>query len=179
MRLCACQPELVLCSSPAPFLELQSCAGVRERRRDRYYFELSSFRGRRTHLFHHLAHGSDGSGIATFRPRFVALRGFLHVGEKLLVYELLPSLRNSGFHPLPDPKKLAAGLEEEIFVQQTVVQQGAGLVPVTEHHHREGAVFGSRWPQSHRVIEILDEVVLEKPFARLAEPGFAPQFVDL
>src|ERR1700674_924055 len=92
-----------------------------------------------SHLFHKLAHAGDISRIAAFNPGFVALRSFFQVREELLIYEPLPSLRDDGLDALPDPEKLAAGLKEEVFVEQTVVEQRAGLVPITEHHHRERA----------------------------------------
>ena len=116
---------------------------------------------------------------ATFDPGFVALRSFFQVREELLIHKPLPSLRDDGLDELPDPEKLGAGLKEEAFVEQTVVEQRAGLLPIAEHHHRERACFRSGRRDSHGVLEIVHEVVLEEPIASLAQPGLAAHIIDL
>src|SRR5712691_385421 len=133
----------------------------------------------RAHLFHKLAHASDMTRRATFDPGFVALRSFFQVREELLIHKPLPSLRDDGLDELPDPEKLAAGLKEEAFVEQTVVEQRAGLLPIAEHHHRERACFRSGRRDSHGILEIVHEVVLEEPIASLAQPGLAAHIIDL
>src|SRR6202022_3430369 len=100
--------------------------------------------------------GGDSARGAALDPGFVALRSFFQVREELLIHEPLPSLWDDGLDHLPDPEKLATGLKEETFVEQTVVEQCAGLLPIAEHHHRERAPFCSGRCDSHDVLEIFD-----------------------
>src|ERR1700731_4697502 len=99
--------------------------------------------------------------------------------QELLIRELFPALRDGGLDKLPDPEKLAAGLKEEVLVEQTVVEQCAGLLPVAEHHHRQRPVFRSRRGNAHGVVETLHDVVLEVPIASLAESRLTPHLEDL
>src|SRR5438132_9185653 len=154
---------------------------VSQKRRDMGHpsCDLSCLCNLRTHLFHELAHGGDMPWRAGFTPGLVALRGFLQVCEIAIHFETFPRLRDGGLRELPDPEELATGLKEEVFMQQAVVKQRAGLLPITEHHHRVRAIFGSRRGDSHRVVEILHEVILEEPIPCLAKSGFAALFIDL
>src|ERR1035438_2561858 len=119
------------------------------------------------------------AGIAAFYPGFIVLRSFFQMLEELLILKCLPSLRYHRTHPVPDPEKLATGLKEEVFVEQTVVEHGAGLIPIGKHHHDKPALVRHRPRDSHPVVEIFREEVLEEPIAALAQLGLAAHFVDL
>ena len=99
--------------------------------------------------------------------------------EELLILPPLPRLRDNRLDQLPDPEELAIGLKEEIFMQQAVVEQGAGLLPIAGHHHCQRACFRSGRCNSHGVVEILHKMVLEEPVACLAQPGLAAHLIDL
>src|SRR5258708_1315277 len=102
-----------------------------------------------------------------FNPGFVAVRSLLQVCQELLIRESLTTLLDGGFDSLPDPEKLAAGLKEQVFVEQTIVEQGTGLIPIAEPHHGECAGLRPWRRNSHGVIKIVREIILRKPIARL------------
>jgi hypothetical protein len=131
------------------------------------------------HLFRKLAHSGDMPRRTLFNPFFVAVRSFFQMRKELLIRESLPTLLDTGFHALPYPEKLATGLKEQVFVEQTIIEQGTGLIPIAEHHHGVRACFRSRCRDAHGVVQIVCEVVLEKPITRLPQSGFAAHFVDL
>lgn len=91
---------------------------------------------------------------AAFDPGFVTLFSLFQMREELLMSEPLPGLRDGGLDELSDAKKFATSLKEEAFVQQTVVEQRASLIPVSKHHHYECACFGSRCCDSHDILEV-------------------------
>src|SRR5215470_13984188 len=64
-------------------------------------------------------------------------------------------------------------------MQQIIVEQGAGLFPITDDHTGECPLFRPHGSNTHRVIKAGDLIVLEKPVTRLAQLGFAPLLVDL
>ena len=64
-------------------------------------------------------------------------------------------------------------------MEQTIIEQCTGLIPVPEHHHREAAGFRSWCCELHGLRHGLREVILEKPIARLAQATLAAHFVDL
>src|SRR5262249_35791567 len=125
------------------------------------------------------AHGRNMTGRAALRPGFIALPRFLEMREEVLVDELLASLRYDRLDALPNPEKLAARLKEEIFVEKAVVEQRAGLFPVTDHHSRERAGFGSGRSDAHDIVECAHYVVLEEPVPCLAQPLLASQIIHL
>src|SRR6266850_5510177 len=130
-------------------------------------------------LLHELPHGGNMTGRASLRPCFVALRGSFQVGEELLVSKSLAKLRDYRLKKLPHTEKLATGLKEQIFVKKPVVEQRASLFPIAHYHSHESPVFRSGGCDAHGVLECFRAVVLLKPIACLAEPGFAAQIVDL
>src|SRR5579863_1086811 len=134
---------------------------------------LRRFRRLSSHLFHELAHSGDVARRAFVHPGLKALSGFFEIREKLLVGPLFASFCNSRPDAFPYATKLAAGFKEQIVVQQAVVQQSAGLLPVAGHHHEVGAAFGSRGGNPHRIAPVVREIVLEEPVAGLAQPRFA------
>src|SRR5262245_18676597 len=81
----------------------------------------------RTHLFHHLTHRREVPGRALLNPRLVPFGGFFQMREVKLTRELLAALFERGLDTLPHSEKFAARLEEEVFVEQTVIEQGASL----------------------------------------------------
>src|SRR5204863_3930024 len=103
-----------------------------------FLFHLSA------HLLHPFAHSCYMTGRTAFNPGFIPLRSFLHVREVIFVGRPLPELRNSSLDAFPNTKKLAIGFKEQVLVEQIVIQQCASLLPVADHHHGEGAAFGSR-----------------------------------
>src|SRR5678815_4080940 len=113
-----------------------------------------------------------------FDPGLITVRSLLQVCEKLLVHKTLTSLRDDGFHELPNAEELAVDLKEQVLVEQAIIQQCAGLLPVVAYHHCERAIFRSWTRDAHGVVEIIDHVVLEKPIARLAQLRLATQFID-
>src|SRR6266849_3018579 len=131
------------------------------------------------HLLHELAHCSDVTRRAGFTPGLVALRSLFQVGEVAIHFETFPRLRDNRLGELPDSKKLATGFEEKVFVQQAVVEQRAGLLPITEHHPGKCAAFRSGCRDSHGVVEGFHEIVFEEPIASLAQPGLAAHIIDL
>src|SRR5712692_4485067 len=191
MRLCACLPKPLPCSfrlswlnlskvkrEPAPqnrnhapatrltgVLSVESSGGLRRVLSD--------------HLLHKSAHGSDVAGRTAFYPGLIALRRFFHVGKIPLVRPPFPSLRDDSLRELPSSEKLSARLEEEIFVKQTIVEQCAGLLPITEHHCHEGAPFRAGGRDAHGVIKSAHMVVLEEPVPSLAQTSLATHFIDL
>src|SRR5438445_1525615 len=126
------------------------------------------------HLLHHLPHGRDMTGSAALAPRYEALRGFFQVREEQRICEPLANRCNDRLDALPDPKKFAAGLKEEVFVKEPVVEQCASVFPITEHHHAQRAIFRAGRREAHEVLEVLHEVVLEERVAPLAQPSLAP-----
>ena len=93
--------------------------------------------------------------------------------------EPLPTLLDRGFHALPHPEKLATGLKEQVFVEQAIIEQCTGLIPITEHHHGVRTCFRPWCRDLHGVLQTVREVILEKPIARLPQSGFAAHLVDL
>src|ERR1035437_5487619 len=133
----------------------------------------------RAHLFHESAHGSDVTWRPLFTPGLVTLGSFLQVGKVPLHGKPLPGLRDRGLGKFPNSEKLPIRLAEEIFVEQSVVEKRAGLLPITEHHPGKSAAFGARSRNAHGVIEVLHNVVLEEPIAPLAQPAFTTHLIDL
>src|SRR5579864_6772794 len=105
------------------------------------------------HLLPELPHRGDLTRIATFRPGFEALCCFFQVFEELSIDEALASLRNRGLNAFPNAEKFAAGFEEQFFVQQTVIEQRAGLLPIADHHHEGCARFRSHRGDFHGLVE--------------------------
>ena len=114
-----------------------------------------------------------------FNPGFVALRSFFQIAEELFILEQLPSLRDDGLGQLPHPEKLAAGLEEQILMEKSIVEQRAGLFPVAENHHRQSAIFRSRRGNPRGIFKVLYKIVFEEPVPRLAQLGLAALFIHL
>ena len=98
---------------------------------------------------------------------------------QVTMFKLFPETAYDDPDAIPDPKKLARGLEEKFFVEETVVEHGASLIPIADHHHHERAIFRPRGGDSHPVLEIVDKVVLHEPIASLPQLGLAAQFIDL
>src|SRR5689334_10546398 len=121
----------------------------------------------RSHLLHELPHRRDVTGVALFRPHFVALCRLFQVRKRLLVFKGLAECRNYRFQRFPHAEKLAAGLKEEVFVQQPVVQQCARLLPVADHHSYVGPCFASHRRNARRVLETVHDVILSEPIASL------------
>ena len=101
------------------------------------------------------------------------------MGEELLVCEALATLLDNGFETLPDSEKLGAGLKEQVFVEETVIEERASLIPIAEHHSGEGACFCSGGCDSHGVIEAVGEIIGDKPIASLPQASLAAQLVNL
>src|SRR5438128_1460867 len=101
------------------------------------------------------------------------------MGEEKLVGEALAALRDNRSDAVPDAEELTAGFEEEVFVEQAMIEECTGLVPIADHHHEGGACFGSRCGKAHAVVQVVGEVVLEEPVACLAKPGLAAHLKDL
>ena len=114
-----------------------------------------------------------------FHPGFEALGGLLQVRQELFILPLLAKLRNGRFGQLPNPEEFAGGLKEEVFVQQSVIQQGAGLLPIGKHHHCESPAFGAGGGDAHGVVQVLHKIILEEPVAGLPQPRLAPLFEEL
>src|SRR5581483_8450236 len=131
------------------------------------------------HLLHEPAHRCDLTRAALFRPSLKPLCSLFQVRQELLVFEPVPCLRNDGLYRFPHSEELAGGFKEQIFVQETVVEHRARLLPVAQHHHCQRTVFGSRPRDLHNVIELFHDVVLEEPIASLPQLGFAALFKKL
>src|SRR6185503_5412585 len=130
-------------------------------------------------LLHHLPHCSNGSRRATLSPRFVALGRLFHVCEQSLINKPLAKFRYRWFELLPHAEEFAAGLEEEIFVKQAIVEKCAGLFPVADHHSNVVAILSSHRGEAHRLVECFRLEVLLEPIASLAKLFLATQIVDL
>jgi len=122
---------------------------------------------------------SQQAGVALFGPVFEAPGRLLQVAEEIRVLKALADCRHDRLRNLPCAEELARGLEEQIFVQQSVVEKRTSLFPVAEYHHYESAIFGSGSGNPHSVIKILYVVILEIPIAGLAELGLTSHFVKL
>src|SRR5258707_758459 len=101
------------------------------------------------------------------------------MGEKYLTRKLLAPLFDRGLDTLPDSEELATRLEEEIFVEQTVIEQCASLIPVAHHHHEVRAAFRSRRRDPHGFVKSVCKVVREKPIARLPQSWLPAHFINL
>ena len=101
------------------------------------------------------------------------------MSEELFVHKLFPALRDDRPDPFPHCEKLVSGFEEQMFVEQTVVEQCASLLPVAGNHAKENAAFSSGRGDFHGIVEGLWKVILEEPVAGLAQPGLAALFVEL
>src|SRR6202043_1483925 len=123
------------------------------------------------HLPHHLPHGREMTGSPALAPHFEALRRLFQVRKELRIREHLAELRNYRLDALPYAKKLAAGFEEEVFVQQPIIEQRAGVLPIAEYLHSERAVFRARPGDTCGILDGLHEVVLEVPLACLTKLG--------
>src|SRR5690242_17678152 len=130
-------------------------------------------------LVHPFTHLRDVTRCAFLRPLFVTLRGLFQIRQHTRRAKLLSELRQHRFHLFPNAEKLTARFEKENVVEQFVIEQGASLFPVTDHHAKESAVFSARSGNAHRVFDCLCVVVLLKPIAGLAQSGLATQFVNL
>jgi hypothetical protein len=140
---------------------------------------LSRFFQLGAHLFHELAHGRDMAGRAVFGPFLIALRGLFQVGAERLGNETLSECWYNRLDPLPDTEKLSAGFEEQVLVQQTIVEQSTGLLPVIDDHIGERGCFRTHWSNPHSVVKACHMIVLKKPVTRLAQPGLAALIVNL
>src|SRR5262249_55089623 len=80
---------------------------------------------------------------------------------------------------LPNTEELAAGFKEKILVQQAIVDQRTRLFPITNHHSQKSPVLRSGSRATHRLFKRFRVVLLLEPVACLAQPGFAPQIVNL
>jgi hypothetical protein len=80
------------------------------------------------HLTHELAHRGDLARRAFLRPRFKAFGGVFHVDEEMWVLPHVAALLQSGPDALENAEELATGFEEEVFVQETIIEQGTGLL---------------------------------------------------
>src|SRR5688572_9680448 len=107
-------------------------------------------------------------GRALLRPGFETLRGFLEIRERVWIGELFAKLWGHRLEGFPHAEKFAAGLEEEIFVQQPVVEQCAGLFPISEHHANKYPLLASERGDLHGFFERFRAVVLLAPVACLA-----------
>src|SRR5579863_1839743 len=126
------------------------------------------------HLPHHLPHGCEMTGSAALAPRLEAFRCLFQMPQELRIREHFAELRNRRLDAFPDAKKLAARLEEEVFVQQPIIEQRARILPVAEHLHGERAVFRARPGDTCGILDGLHKVVLEIPVACLTKLGLAP-----
>jgi hypothetical protein len=126
-----------------------------------------------------LPHSRNVAGGALFRPGLETLSGLLQIREQVFIGKPFTKLWNHRLQYFPDAKKLAAGFKEKTFVQQPVVKQRAGLLPVADHHAHKSSVLGSRRRKLHRFLECFCLVVLLEPIAGLTKPGLASQVVDL
>ena len=64
-------------------------------------------------------------------------------------------------------------------MQQPVIEECAGLLPVAGYHHEQRACFRSRRRDFHRVFQVFRKVLIEKPVASFAQPRLAPHFINL
>ena len=99
--------------------------------------------------------------------------------EEQRVYELLATRLYDRLDTLPHKEKLATGLEEKLFVEQPVVKERAGVLPIAQYLHRQRAIFRAGRSDAHGVLEGIHDVVLCEPVACLAQPCLAPQIVYL
>src|SRR5581483_1927027 len=116
---------------------------------------------------------------AGFNPLFIALRGLLEVRTEVLSNEPLPEGRDDGLNHLPHSEELSAGLKEQVFMQQTIVEQSASLFPVTDYHACEGPGLGAHGGDPLGVVDAGHVIVLEEPVACLPQFRFAALVVDL
>src|SRR6185437_3169461 len=128
----------------------------------------------RGHLLHPFAHRRDVSWSALLHPRLIAMCRLFNICGKRRIHELLPHLRNGGLQPFPHAEELAARLEKQILMKQSVIEQRARLFPITDHLHEKRAGLRSHGGSLHGLLEILREVVLEEPMARLAHIQSCP-----
>src|SRR5687767_7115353 len=101
------------------------------------------------------------------------------MGEVCLTRPLLAALFERGLDTLPYSKKFAAGLEEQVFVEQAVIEQCACLLPVAHHHHVVRSALRARRRDPHGFIVSVCKVVREKPIARLPESWLPAHFKNL
>src|SRR3954467_5345350 len=94
-------------------------------------------------------------------PTFVALRSLLHLGEVKLVDKALARLWHDALHQLPNSEELTTGLEEQVLIQQSGIQQGARLFPVAHDHSGKRSALGAWSGDPHRIFNVLHVVVLE------------------
>jgi len=59
---------------------------------------------------------------ALVHPGLKANCGLFQIGQKLLIGPLFPSFGDGRLDPFPDAKEFAAGLKEQIIVEQAIVQ---------------------------------------------------------
>src|SRR5438874_3740770 len=64
-------------------------------------------------------------------------------------------------------------------MQQPVIEERAGVLPIADHLHRERAVFSAGRCDATGVLHGLHDIVFEEPLARLSKLGFAAQIVYL
>src|ERR1700757_1060931 len=86
-------------------------------------------------LRHHLAHGRDVPRRSLFDPGLVAVCSLLEVGEEERVRVTAVALLHGRLDALPDEEELAIGFEEEVFMEESMVEVCAGLVPIADPHH--------------------------------------------
>src|SRR3954447_13024394 len=95
-----------------------------------FAFQLGRLTCLWTHLLHHLTHCRYLPRSSLLTPALEPIRGLFQMGQEQRIRPPFPPLGNSRLHALPNGEEFAAGLEEEIFVEQTVVEIGARLVPI-------------------------------------------------
>src|SRR5215469_11445297 len=120
------------------------------------------------HLLHELSHGSHMTRAAAFGPGLKTLGCLFQMSKDLLVGKTLAERRNDGLNRFPNSKKLTAGLKEEVLVQEPVIEQRAGLLPITDHHAYMGSGLTSHRGDTHGVIDVIHDIVFREPIARLA-----------
>src|SRR5262249_43314814 len=125
------------------------------------------------HLAHHLAHSCNMPWVMRLIPRLETLRRSFEMTEEALVVPHLAGLPDMGFHALPHSKELSGRFKEKVFVQQAVVEQRAGLLPVPENHHHICSCFGSHRRDLHCLFHGVGKVVLEEPVARMSQTRLA------
>src|SRR6266581_1793791 len=97
--------------------------------------ELRRFLCLRAHLFHEFTHSGNVTRSTSFNPSLEPSRGFFQMSQEQRIREPLATFLDRRLHALPNEKELAARLEEQIFIEQAMIEVGASLVPVADHHH--------------------------------------------
>src|SRR5260370_5502813 len=103
----------------------------------------------------------------------------LQVRQKKLLAESLARGRDHGLDRLPHTEEFDGGIEEQLFVQEAVIQEGASLLPIAYDHHPVRALLRAERGDALALLKTVRKKVLREPVARLAQLSLAAQVIKL